>query len=207
MSLFGEIKSRYEEQLTEDPVLHWFQRNGKFIFYGILAVWASFYLWGLYSETERKSARERADSFAQVQTLYDSWVNATEDKEKKLGELRTALSDLNKNPYRAMVPVYETLIALEEGKAPSINPSAPSELNQFSGELQRLAIARSKIDSSREEAIKDLEALGRSGKFIRGNAVAVLEEIAASESEKSLAAELRKLLLEAESFQSVVLDR
>jgi predicted negative regulator of RcsB-dependent stress response len=207
MSLLGELKSRYEEQLTEDPVLRWFQRNGKVIFYGILVVWASFYLWGLYSETQKKSAREMADSFAQVQTLYESWVNASEDKEKKLGELRTALSKLNKNPYRAMVPVYETLIALEEGKATSINSSAPSELNRFLGELQRLAIARSKIDSSREEAIKDLEALGRSGKFIRGNAVAVLEEVAASESEKSLVAELRKLLLEAEPFQSVVLGK
>ncbi|GEM_PF-3838559 len=205
MSLLGEIKGRYEEQLTEDPVLQWFEKNGKAIFYGILAIWAAFYLWGLYQDTEKKSARERADSFAEVQTLYDSWRSATEDKDKKLGELKAAISAMNKNPYRAIAPLYETLIAIEEKKPANPAKAAPSEINTFSEELQRLAIARSKIDLSREEAIKDLTELAKSSKFIRGNAVAILEEIAATEGEKNLAADLKKSLLEVEPFQSAVI--
>lgn len=205
MSLLGEIKGRYEEQLTEDPVLQWFEKNGKAIFYGILAIWAAFYLWGLYQDTEKKSARERADSFAEVQTLYDSWRSATEDKDKKLGELKAAISGLNKNPYRAIAPLYETLIAIEEKKPAALIQKAPSEINSFSEELQRLALARSKIDLSREEAIKELTELAKSSKFIRGNAVAILEEIAVNESEKNLAADLKKSLIEQEPFQSAVL--
>lgn len=207
MSLLGEIKNRYEEQLTEDPVLHWFQKNGKAVFYGILAIWAAFYLWGLYQDTEKKSARERADSFAQVQTLYESWRSATDDKEKKLIELKTALSALNKNPYRAIAPLYETLIAIEEKKPVVLSKTAPSEINTFSDELQRLVIARSKIDSNREEAVKELSELVKNGKFIRGNAVGILEEIASTEDEKNLVLELKKSLLELEPFQRAVIER
>lgn len=204
--IIDELKRQYQEQALEDPLVRWFEKNSNKIFWIIVAVFAAFYLRGVYLDTQLTSRRESADTYAQVRSRFDDWTAAlvaekeeerktADQKKAALEESIKALSD-TKEPYRSLAPLYTSLVALKSNSTlvpPSLEATSKNELNKLTSELEALAIARTGLDKQekREESLGLLKKLVQKSDFVAAPAAAILADLSVSEDEK---AETKKLI-------------